>query len=263
MAATQTSIRAIVTGAAGRMGQEVLAAIADTPGIEAVGAIERAGHSAVGSGNSPTMSDDIAAVLGNADVVIDFSTPENTVKAVKQAVPAGVACVIGTTGLSTEHKEDLAARAQSIPIVLAPNMSVGVNLALDLIADAAARLPEEYDIEIVEIHHSQKADAPSGTALRMAEVAAKARGTTVEESGEFERYGHTGARKRGTIGIQTLRGGDVVGDHTVIFAGPGERIEITHRAQSRQTFARGAVRAALWVVGKKPGLYAMRDVLAA
>jgi 4-hydroxy-tetrahydrodipicolinate reductase len=180
---------------------------------------------------------------------------------VKAAVAAGVSMVIGTTGLSAADKEQIAAAAKSIPIVFAPNFSVGVNVMLKLVADAARTLGPAYDIEIVETHHRAKRDAPSGTALRLAEAVAEASGRDLATTARFERHGDIGPRSDTEIGIQTLRGGDVAGDHTVHFLGQGDRIEITHRASSRDTLANGAVRAALWLAGKPTGLFDMRDVL--
>lgn len=198
---------------------------------------------------------------GSADVWIDFSVPAATVENAKAAAVAGAAIVIGTTGLSMADKEAIAVAAKTVPVVLAPNMSMGINVMLKLIADAARVLGPAYDIEIVETHHRAKRDAPSGTALRLAEAVAEASGRDLANTARYERHGDIGPRTDEEIGIQTLRGGDVFGDHTVFFFGQGDRIEITHRASSRDTFARGAVRAALWLAGKSAGLFDMRDVL--
>jgi 4-hydroxy-tetrahydrodipicolinate reductase len=194
-------------------------------------------------------------------VWIDFSVPSASVENVKAAAAAGAAMVIGTTGISASDKTAIAAAAKTIPVVLAPNMSMGVNVMLKLIADAARLLGPAYDIEIVETHHRAKRDAPSGTALRLAEAVAEASGRDLAKTARYERHGDIGPRTAEEIGIQTLRGGDVFGDHTVFFLGQGDRIEITHRASSRDTFAHGAVRAALWLAGKPAGLFDMRDVL--
>jgi 4-hydroxy-tetrahydrodipicolinate reductase len=198
---------------------------------------------------------------GAADVWIDFSAPAATVDNVQAAAACGAAMVVGTTGLSPTDKERIAAAAKSIPVVLAPNMSVGMNAMLKLVADAARILGSGYDLEIVETHHRAKRDAPSGTALRLAEAVAEATGRDLGKTARYQRHGDIGPRTDAEIGIQTLRGGDVFGDHTVFFLGQGDRIEITHRASSRDTFARGAVRAALWLAGKPAGLFDMRDVL--
>jgi 4-hydroxy-tetrahydrodipicolinate reductase len=194
-------------------------------------------------------------------VWIDFSVPAATVANVEAAAAAGAAMVVGTTGLSPADKERIAAAAKTIPVVLAPNMSVGLNVVLKLVADATRMLGAAYDIEIVETHHRAKRDAPSGTALRLAEAVADASGRDLASTARYERHGDIGPRTAAEIGIQTLRGGDVFGDHTVFFLGQGDRIEITHRASSRDTFAHGAIRAALWLAEKPAGLFDMRDVL--
>jgi 4-hydroxy-tetrahydrodipicolinate reductase len=198
---------------------------------------------------------------GAADVWIDFSTPGVAVANASAAARAGAAIVVGTTGLSAQDKAAIAAEANKIPVVLTPNMSMGVNVMLRLVADAARALGAAYDVEIVEAHHRAKRDAPSGTALRLAEAVAEATDRDLAKHARYERHGDIGPRTADEIGIQTIRGGDVVGDHTVFFLGQGDRIEITHRASSRDTFARGAVRAALWLHRRTPGLYDMRDVL--
>jgi 4-hydroxy-tetrahydrodipicolinate reductase len=198
---------------------------------------------------------------GAADVWIDVSVPAATVANVEAAAAAGAAMVVGTTGLSPADKERIAAAAKTIPVVLAPNMSVGLNVVLKLVADATRMLGAAYDIEIVETHHRAKRDAPSGTALRLAEAVADASGRDLASTARYERHGDIGPRTAAEIGIQTLRGGDVFGDHTVFFLGQGDRIEITHRASSRDTFAHGAIRAALWLAEKPAGLFDMRDVL--
>jgi len=198
---------------------------------------------------------------GSADVWIDFSAPAATMANVQAAAACGAAMVVGTTGLSPTDKEKIGVATKMIPVVLAPNMSVGVNVMLKLVAEAARLLGPSYDLEIVETHHRAKRDAPSGTALRLAEVLAEATGRDLDKTARYERHGDIGPRTDAEIGIQTLRGGDVVGDHTVFFFGPNDRIEITHRASSREMFASGAVRAALWLAGKPAGLYDMRDVL--
>jgi 4-hydroxy-tetrahydrodipicolinate reductase len=265
-----------VLGATGKMGSAIIRAIAGTEGAMLAAAVERAGHPALGQdagtiagGASAGVPIQAGLPANKTDVWIDFSIPSATMAAVRAAADAGVALVIGTTGLSPSDRDELAVAARRIPIVFTPNMSVGVNVLLKLVADAARALGPTYDLEIVETHHRAKRDAPSGTALRLAEALAEATGRDLGATARFERHGEIGPRSDAEIGIQTLRGGDVVGDHTVYFLGTGERIEITHRATSRDTFAHGAVRAAVWVAarvagpagGRAPGLYDMRDVL--
>jgi 4-hydroxy-tetrahydrodipicolinate reductase len=258
-----------VLGAGGRMGQSIVRAIAETSDAKVAAAVEREGSTLLGqdagvvAGVAPC-GVTIQAGLphgGVAQAWIDFSIPDATLAAAQAAASAGVAMVIGTTGLSPGHREELAAAATQIPIVFAANMSVGVNVLLKIVADTARALGPGYDLEIVETHHRAKRDAPSGTALRLAEALAEATGRDLVGVARTQRHGDIGPRPAAEIGIQTVRGGDVVGDHTVYFLGNGERVEITHRATSRDTFAHGAVRAALWVAGKRPGLYDMRDVL--
>ena len=259
-----------IAGCAGRMGRMLIQTVIETPGTSLVGGIERAGHPALGSdlgalsGVPPLgvlAGDDAAALFSNCDVVIDFTSPSAVVEHAGLAHRHATALVVGTTGLGPAHREALADAASRAPVVVAANMSVGVNLLLGLTRKVAAILGPDYDIEIVEMHHRHKVDAPSGTALALGEAASSGRGVTLDEAGVRVRDGQTGARPQGAIGFATLRGGDVIGDHTVIFAGDGERLELTHRASSRAVFAKGAVRAALWCEGRQPGLYSMRDVL--
>ncbi|MFO1127600.1 MAG: 4-hydroxy-tetrahydrodipicolinate reductase [Rhodospirillales bacterium] len=259
-----------IAGAAGRMGRMLAAAVAHTPEAELAGGLERPGHPEIGSDVAglaglaacgATVGDDAEALFAAADAVLDFTTPETLLSLAPVAARSGKAYVVGTTGLAAPHFAALAEAAKAVPIVQAANMSVGVNLLLGLVADAAAVLGTDYDLEIVEMHHRHKVDAPSGTALALGEAAAAARGQRLADVGVKSRDGHTGARPTGAIGFATLRGGDVVGDHLAIFAGDGERIELGHRASSRAVFARGAVRAALWTAGRPPGLYGMRHVL--
>jgi 4-hydroxy-tetrahydrodipicolinate reductase len=262
-------LRVAVLGAAGKMGRAIVRVLVETPGARLVLAVDRAGAPELGQdagalagvapAGIPVRGEPPAA--GEADVWIDFSAPAASAAHAGAAAAAGAAIVIGTTGLGPAHKEAIAAAAARAPIVLAPNMSVGVNVLLRLVADAARALGPGYDLEIVEAHHRHKKDAPSGTALRLAEALAEATGRDLAATAVYARHGDVGARTPQEIGIQTLRGGDVVGDHTVFFLGLGERVEITHRASTRDTFARGAVRAALWLAGKPPRLYDMRDVL--
>jgi len=207
------------------------------------------------------LSGDLATVLEQFDVLIDFTHPSVTLQNLALCRQAGKAMIIGTTGFGAEEKQLLAEAGKEIPIVFAANFSVGVNLCLKLLDTAARVLGDEVDIEIIEAHHRHKVDAPSGTALRMGEVVAQALGRDLAEVAVYGREGQTGARERQTIGFATVRAGDVVGDHTVLFAGDGERVEITHKASSRMTFAKGAVRAALWLEGREAGLYDMQDVL--
>jgi len=257
-------IRAAVAGAGGRMGSRILAALREEKDFTVAGAFERADSEHVGREAAGTwIAAGIEPVLeSGADVVIDFTAPAASLHHAKVCARRGVALVIGTTGFSAAQQDELRAAASRIPLLLAPNMSVGVNVLFRLVAEAARALGPAYEIEILELHHRMKRDAPSGTALRLAEVAADARGLHVSgDAFVYERHGETGARKPGTIGVQSLRGGDVVGDHTVHFLADGERLELTHRATSRDNFAHGAVRAARWISGRKPGFYDMQDVL--
>jgi len=263
-------VYAAITGAAGRMGTAIIRAIHQNPSIAISGALEREGSPSIGkdpgeaSGCEKTgvkITAERGRAFKKADVIIDFSTPELSVAALENAVDLKKAVVIGTTGFSLHQRDRIKELAHKTRVVMAPNMSVGVNLVLKLVAEAASVLDGDYDIEIVEYHHRHKKDAPSGTALRIAEVAANTLGRDLEKVAVYERKGIIGERRRDEIGIQSVRAGDIVGDHTTIFAGTGERIEITHRASSRETFAQGAVRAALWVVTRPDGIYDMQDVL--
>lgn len=263
-------IKVIVAGCAGRMGSRLVALIKESTALTLIGAIEGKGHVAVGEDAGELagcgtlglrVSDDLSAVLDRGEVVIDFSTPAATLEHLRLAAQHRRAMVIGTTGFSPQELADLRGLAKSIPCVFSPNMSVGINLLFKILAEMAKTLGEDYDIEIIEAHHRLKKDAPSGTALKLAEVLAKAVNRDLEQVGVYARKGLIGERKRTEIGIQTIRAGDIVGDHTVLFGGLGERIEITHRAQSRDTFVRGALRAARWLVKQPPGLYDMMDVL--
>jgi len=266
-------IRVAVTGAAGRMGLCVIKAVTATRGAGVACAVERPGNPALGKDAGELaglaklgvpLEDDLALALKKrkADVVIDFAVPEASVAHLQDAARAKVPIVIGTTGFQESHLKTIRALARKVPVVLSPNMSVAMNVMFRLGYAAAKILDREYDAEIVEIHHRMKKDAPSGTALRLGEEVARARGVEFRKAAVMHREGMTGERPEGSIGIQTLRGGDVVGEHTLVFAGTGERLELTHRAGSRDTFALGAVRAAQWLVKqKKPGLYDMFDVL--
>ncbi len=262
--------RIAVMGAAGRMGKTLIEAVRQAEGAQLSAAIDRADSSLVGVDVGElvaqgkigvNLSGDLNAVLDQFDVLIDFTHPSVTLKNLEICRAAGKAMIIGTTGFSPEEKQLLAEAGKQIPIVFAANFSVGVNLCLKLLDTAARVLGDEVDIEIIEAHHRHKVDAPSGTALRMGEVVANALGRDLQKVAVYGREGQTGARERETIGFATVRAGDVVGDHTVLFAADGERVEITHKASSRMTFAKGAVRAALWLHKRQPGLYDMQDVL--
>lgn len=263
-------INVVVAGAAGRMGCRLVALIRDSTVLTLSGAIEGKGHRALGKDAGETagcghagvpITDDFTALLDRGEVVIDFSAPEATLHHLRATVIHRRAMVIGTTGFSTPQLAELESLASQAPFVLSPNMSVGVNLIYKVIGEMAKALGDEYDIEVIEAHHRLKKDAPSGTALKIAEVLAKAVGRDLNQVGVYARKGLVGERKKGEIGIQTIRAGDIVGDHTILFGGMGERIEVTHRASSRDTFAGGALRAAQWVVRQPPGLYDMMDVL--
>ncbi|HET9752349.1 MAG TPA: 4-hydroxy-tetrahydrodipicolinate reductase [Myxococcales bacterium] len=256
-------IRAAVAGAAGKMGSRILSALRAEKDFAVTGAFERPDSDQVGRTiEGVTVSAGIEQALkAGADVVVDFTAPAASVQHARACAERGVALVVGTTGLSPEEKAELGAAARRIPILFAPNMSVGVNVLFRLVGEAARALGSAYEVEIVEMHHRMKRDAPSGTALRLAEVAAGALGLDARGASVYQRQGDTGARRAGTIGVQALRGGDVVGDHTVYFLADGERLELTHRATSRDNFARGAVRAARFIAGRAPGLYDMQDVL--
>jgi 4-hydroxy-tetrahydrodipicolinate reductase len=263
--------RIAVLGAGGKMGRMLVRAVAEAQaqGATLAAAVERADFPYLASDASQLAGLPASGVRivdqrpakGAADVWIDFSVPVATLANLDAAVAAGAGMVIGTTGLSAADKDKIAAAAKHIPIVFTPNFSVGVSVLLKLVAEAAHLLGPAYDIEVVETHHRMKRDAPSGTALRLGEAAAEGSGRDFAKVARYERHGDVGPRTSEEIGMQTLRGGDVVGDHTVFFLGQGDRIEITHRASSRETFAHGAVRAALWLAGKKAGLFDMRDVL--
>jgi 4-hydroxy-tetrahydrodipicolinate reductase len=261
-------INIAITGASGRMGRALVQAVSQSEGLRLTGATERAGGDAVGLD-----AGELAGVgrLGVAirdkldgldfDVLIDFTRPEATLSHLEHCRRARRRIVIGTTGFDDAGKQMIAAAAQDIAIVFAPNMSVGVNLCFRLLETAARVLGEGADIEIIEAHHRYKADAPSGTALRMGEVVARALNRDLQDCAVYGRHGVSGERPRGVIGFSAIRAGDIVGDHTVLFAGGGERVEITHRAESRLTFAHGALRAARWLMERQTGLCDMQDVL--
>ena len=262
-------IKVCIAGASGRMGKALLEAVAGAGDLRLAAALERTGSpylgrdagELIGVHLGANIREDVAEALDSADVLIDFTRPEATLRHLEICTREGVGLVIGTTGFDAAGKAAIAAAANTIPIVFAPNMSVGVNLALRLLDTAARVLNEGFDIEIVEAHHRHKVDAPSGTALRMGEVVAAALGRDLKSCAVYGREGVTGERDASTIGFATVRGGDIVGDHTVLFAGVGERLEITHKAGSRMTFAFGALRAARFLAGRKTGLFDMQDVL--
>jgi 4-hydroxy-tetrahydrodipicolinate reductase len=263
-------MRLIVVGAAGRMGRTLVRLVSETPGVTLAGAVERAGAAETGAdsgtlaglaANGIAVTADALPIFAKADGVLDFTVPAATVAYAELAAQARIVHVIGTTGLTASDEDKIKAAARHAVVVKSGNMSVGVNLVAGLVRQAAMALGDDFDIEILEMHHRMKVDAPSGTALLLGEAAAKGRGIDLGGHSVRSRDGHTGARRRGDIGFATLRGGSVVGEHTVIFSGEGERIEIAHKATDRALFGRGAIRAALWGRDKKPGLYSMTDVL--
>jgi len=259
-----------IAGAAGRMGQMLIQRIANTDGCSLAGALEAAGSNALGrdagevagvGAKGVKIVSDSAAAIGAAQVVIDFTVPAATVAHAKIAADKGVAMVIGTTGLSPEQSALIHSAAKKVPIMWAANMALGVNILMALVEKTAALLDPSYDIEIFEMHHRHKIDAPSGTALALGHSAAAGRKVELEKVWRRSRDGHTGARPTGEIGFAALRGGEEVGVHTVMFASAGERLELSHRSFSREGYAMGAVMAAKWLEGRKPGLYGMKDVL--
>lgn len=252
------------------MGCRLVSLVRDSTALTLVGAVEEKGHHAVGEDAGETagsgragipITDNLSTLMERGEVVIDFSTPEATLEHLRMAAQHRRAMVIGTTGLSASQLDELKVLARQVPCVFSPNMSVGINLIYKVLGEMAKTLGDDYDIEVIEVHHRLKKDAPSGTALKIAEVLARAVNRDLSQVGVYTRKGMIGERTKGEIGIQTIRAGDIVGDHTILFGGMGERIEITHRASSRDTFARGALRAARWVVRQHPGLYDMMDVL--
>ncbi|MER8975979.1 4-hydroxy-tetrahydrodipicolinate reductase [Mesorhizobium sp. M0800] len=268
---TVSEMGLVVVGAAGRMGQALIRAIHTIPGARVAGAIERAGSPHLGKDAGElagvgrlevAIGDDPLPAFAKADGVLDFTTPAATVEFAGYAAQARIAHIIGTTGCSAEDNARIAAAARHATVVKSGNMSLGVNLLAVLVEQAARALDaDDFDIEILEMHHRHKVDAPSGTALLLGEAAAAGRGVAFAGNDVRVRDGHTGVRKAGSIGFASLRGGSVVGDHSVVLAGTGERITLAHHAEDRAIFARGAVKAALWARGRKPGLYSMRDVL--
>ena len=267
--ASSAPLRIAVAGASGRMGRMLVEAVLDAPGCTLAGALDVSGSPALGQdagaflgrATGVTTTDDLDAVLAASQVLIDFTRPEGTLRHLEACAARGVALVIGTTGFSAEQKAAIGAGAQRTAVFMSPNMSVGVNVVMRLLEQAAKAFSHGYDIEIIEAHHRNKIDAPSGTALAMGEVVAKALGRNLADNAVFGREGVTGVRDPSTIGFATVRGGDIIGDHTVLFAGIGERIEITHKSSSRATYAQGSLRAARFLAHSGPGLYDMNDVL--
>ncbi|HET9489446.1 MAG TPA: 4-hydroxy-tetrahydrodipicolinate reductase [Methylomirabilota bacterium] len=264
------TIDVVVAGAAGRMGSRLVACLADTDGLRLVGALEAPGHAALDrdagevagvSRLGVALTSDAGAALGPDRVIVEFTAPEATLAHLRLAANAGARAVVGTTGLSGAQRDEITGLARRTAIVLAPNFSVGVTVALKALALMARALGDDYDVEITEIHHRYKKDAPSGTAQRMGEVVAEALGRDLASTAVHGRQGMPGERTPKEIGVFSLRSGDVVGEHTVSFGTLGERLELTHRAHSRDTFARGALRAVRFVAGRPPGLYSMQDVL--
>lgn len=267
---TSTTARRIaIAGASGRMGRMLIEAVGESADCVLAGALDvvaspAMGHDAtafLGRTSGVLVTADLRAGLAGCDVLIDFTRPEGTLAHAKVCAELGVQMVIGTTGFDDSGKAQLALAAERTAIMLAPNMSVGVNVTMKLLELAAKALSDGYDIEIIEAHHKHKVDAPSGTALKMGEVIAEAQGTRLADRAVYERYGHTGEREEGTIGFATVRGGDIVGDHTVLFAGTGERVEITHKSNSRAGYAQGSLRAVRWLAAQPRGLFDMFDVL--
>ncbi|MGI6245577.1 MAG: 4-hydroxy-tetrahydrodipicolinate reductase [Pseudochelatococcus sp.] len=263
-------LRLVVVGAGGRMGRALVRAIFEAKGVTLAAAVGPSGAAGLGQDAGElagvghcgiSLTDDVPAAFAGADGVLDFTSPQASVAFAREAARAGLVHVIGTTGFSPEELAAIDAAAHETVIVRSGNMSLGVNLLAALVRRVAATLDEDFDIEILEMHHRQKVDAPSGTALLLGEAAAAGRGVALDTHGRRVRDGHTGPRVPGEIGFAALRGGTVVGEHSVVFAGAGERIELSHRAEDRGIFARGAVRAALWGKGRPPGLYTMADVL--
>ncbi|MEK8086781.1 4-hydroxy-tetrahydrodipicolinate reductase [Aquabacterium sp. A3] len=265
----QAPHRIAIAGASGRMGRMLVEAVMNAPDASLAGALDVATSPAVGidaaaflgASSGVAITPDLRQGLGNAQYLIDFTRPEGTLEHLRVCRELGVKMIIGTTGFTDEQKAEIDAASRDIAIVMAPNMAVGVNVVFKLLAQAAKALKEGYDIEIIEAHHRHKVDAPSGTALKMGEVVAEAVGRDLKECAVYGREGVTGERDPSTIGFATIRGGDVVGDHTVLFAGIGERIEITHKSSSRATYAQGSLRAVRFLAHQPHGLFGMDDVL--
>jgi 4-hydroxy-tetrahydrodipicolinate reductase len=254
-------MKIIVCGAAGRMGHAILRLAKEDKDIEIKAAVEYEGNASIGSGEPKIISaTKLETVLSGSEVIIDFTSPESALENLNKARKSKTAVIIGTTGFNSEQKKQIIEISKDIPILLSPNMSAGINFLFKLVELSAKAMPS-YDIEIVEAHHNKKKDAPSGTAAKLAEIAAKALEENIDDVAVYERHNVNKSRTKEEIGIMSIRAGDIVGDHTVYFAGPGERIELTHRAHSRDTFAAGAIRAAKWIFQKSANLYDMNDVL--
>ena len=262
--------RVVVTGAAGRMGQRVIALMQADAQLTLAGAVTHARHPALGrdagevagAGTAGvSISNDASPALARADVAIDFSVPDAAVAYLETAAELGKPMVIGTTGFTAGQRDEIERLSRTVACFLAPNMSVGVHVMYQALRQLATLLGSDYDVEILEAHHRTKIDAPSGTALRLASIVSEVRGSDLDDVAVYGRQGKVGRRPDAAIGIQAVRAGDIVGEHTVLFGGIGERIELTHRSQSRDTFVRGALRAAAWVAGREPGLYGMDDLL--
>jgi 4-hydroxy-tetrahydrodipicolinate reductase len=263
------SIRVAIAGASGRMGKMLIEAVLTAPDLTLAAALDQASSALLGQDAGLTLgkttgialSSDVSAAMQRCDVLIDFTRPEGTLTHLVVCAELGKKIIIGTTGFDVAGKAAIAAAAQRTGVVFAANMSIGVNVTLKLVELATQHLQNDYDIEVFEAHHKHKVDAPSGTALAMGEAVAKAMDKSLDDIAQWARHGHTGAREKGSIGFSVMRGGDVVGDHTVFFAGEGERIEITHRSSSRATYAQGSLKAVRFLMQKPAGLYNMQDVL--
>jgi len=262
-------IKVSITGVCGKMGRSILSTLLNDNDIELVGATELKGHeligtdvgSLVGSTLGVSIADSIEGAAAKSDIIVDFTSPASSISNAKFAADNSKSMVIGTTGFDKDQEEELRSLAEGFPCVISPNMSIGVNVLFEVSKKIAALLGNDFDVEIVEAHHRNKVDAPSGTALKLGRSVAEGLGIDFEKYSRFERHGAIGKRKPDEIGIQTVRGGDVVGDHTVMFLGQGERIEFTHRAHSRENFSKGVLRAVKWLPGKSPGIYSMKEVL--
>jgi 4-hydroxy-tetrahydrodipicolinate reductase len=261
--------RVAIAGASGRMGRMLIEAVLAAPDCRLAGALDVPGSPALGQdagafagkATGVMITGDLRAGLAQADVLIDFTRPEGTMAHLAACREAGVKLVIGTTGLNEEHKARVQAAGEQIAILMAPNMGVGVNVLIKLLELAGKALQDGFDVEVIEAHHKHKVDAPSGTALALGEAVARAQGKSLKDCAVYARQGHTGERQAGTIGFATIRGGDIFGDHTVLFAGEGERVEITHKSSGRGGWAQGALRAARFLAGRPKGLFDMQDVL--
>ena len=262
--------RIVVTGAAGRMGGRIVTLITETEGLQVTGAVEMTGHARIGQDVGTVAGcgelgvpiiDSLSDALVNADLLIDFTFPQVSLQNAAICADLRKAMIVGSTGFTPDERKQLENYAERTPIVFAPNMSVGVNVCFKLLKDLAKTLGDGFDVEIVELHHNKKKDSPSGTAVRMGEIVSEALGRDYNQVANYHREGMCGERSSEEIGMQTVRGGDIVGEHTVYFIGMGERIELTHRAMSRDMFARGAIRAASWIKGKPAGMYDMQAVL--